>query len=73
MIHIIPLNDLREHEEEGTMCPCGPTVEWSDPVTGKPYAEAVVIHNAWDNRELVEQAEAIIAGRGVNWERENRA
>ena len=44
MIHIIPINDLLEHEETGTMCHCGPEVDWS-------RAEAMVIHSALDDRE----------------------
>ena len=37
-----------------------PTVEWADPVTGEPYSEALVIHNAFDCREVIEQAEEIL-------------
>lgn len=48
MIHVYPTNDLRPHELEGTMCPCGPTVEWDHP-------EAIVIHRSWDGRELRER------------------
>ena len=61
MYHVYPVNDEREHELEGTMCPCGPRVEWSDPKTGAAYAEALVIHNAFDCREIVEEAERILA------------
>ena len=52
MIHILPLNDLKEHEET-TTCPCGPRVDWSE-------AEAIVIHRSWDGREYIEDAERII-------------
>jgi hypothetical protein len=47
MIHVLPINDLKPHEEEGTMCPCGPVVEWE-------HDEALVIHNSFDRRELTE-------------------
>lgn len=60
MMHVYPLNDEQEHELEGTMCHCNPTVEWADPVTGEPYSEALVIHNAFDCREVIEQAEEIL-------------
>jgi hypothetical protein len=59
MIHIYPVNDEQEHDLEGTMCPCNPRVEWADPETGEAYSEALVIHNAIDCREIVEEAERI--------------
>lgn len=52
MIHVYPVGDEREHELQGTTCPCGPRVEWED-------AEALVIHNAFDCREILEEAERI--------------
>lgn len=61
MYHVYPNQDEREHELEGTTCWCGPRVEWSDPKTGEALAEAVVIHNAADCREIVEEAERILA------------
>lgn len=65
MIHVYPLNDLREHDTgETTMCWCQPRVEFKDPETGEPYAEALVIHSSADGRELVEQAEGIINKAG---------
>ncbi len=63
MYHVYPINDERKHELVGTMCPCRPTVEWADPKTGKAYVEALVIHNAFDCRELIEQAEEIMTKR----------
>jgi hypothetical protein len=47
MIHVYPENDLKEHELEGTMCPCNPKVDWSE-------SEGIVIHNSWDFREVTE-------------------
>ena len=52
-IHVYPINDLQEHILEGLDCPCEPTIE----VVG---AVLVIAHNAWDNREIIEQAEEII-------------
>jgi len=52
VIHVYPVGDEREHELQGTTCPCGPRVEWE-------HAEAVVIHNAFDCREILEEAERI--------------
>jgi hypothetical protein len=46
-VHVYPINDKREHVLEGTNCPCEPTVE----VHG---AHLVVIHNAFDFREVAE-------------------
>ena len=60
MMHVYPLNDEHEHEVEGTMCPCNPKVEFADPATGEPYSEALVIHNAFDCREVIEEAEEIL-------------
>jgi|GEM_PF-2040449 len=42
--HVIPINDLRPHEEEKT-CWCRPTVEEG----------CIVTHNSMDRRELVER------------------
>lgn len=49
-IHVYPINDLENHVLTGTDCPCKPRVE----VEG---ATLVIIHNAFDKREVVEQAE----------------
>lgn len=54
-IHVLPVDDLREHEET-TTCPCNPTVEC------EPNATMLVIHNSFDGREALEQAEAILYG-----------
>lgn len=63
MLHLYPANDEREHELEGTMCWCEPEVQWEDPETGKAFASALVIHNAADCRELIEQAEEILRSK----------
>jgi len=64
MFHILPIDDLKPHEEEGTQCPCSPRVFFNDPDTGEAFAEAIVVHRSFDGRELVEEAEAIIKAMG---------
>lgn len=48
IIHILPVNDLKPHEEEGTTCECEPRVEFVE-------GGMLVIHNAYDNREIIEK------------------
>lgn len=48
MIHILPLNDLKEHEEL-TTCECKPRIEILD------NGEIMVVHNSYDGREYVEE------------------
>lgn len=43
-VHVLPIDDLVEHEEEGDDCVCGPRVEFVE--GGK-----VVVHNSLDGRE----------------------
>ena len=48
IIHITPQNDLKEHfKGDGLDCLCQPRVE-------KAFGNYIVIHNAWDGRELLE-------------------
>jgi hypothetical protein len=54
MLHVYPLNDLEEHELEGTTCKCAPEV------IAEPNAEMMVVHNSFDGREAVEQANRIL-------------
>lgn len=56
MIHVFPLNDLREHDisDTGTSCPCEPEV------IIEPDTEIIVIHNSFDGREGVEWVEEIL-------------
>ena len=56
--HVYPLNDLHEHITEGVECPCNPAVE----VIG---ADLLIIHNAFDNREIIDEAVSIM-NRGDN-------
>ena len=54
-IHVYPVNDKREHFTEGPGCPCEPEIK----VVG---AALIYVHNAWDHREIVEQAIDIMNG-----------
>lgn len=50
MIHIIPVNDLKDHIEE-TTCGCLPSVIFEE-------GEMLIIHNSYDKRELIEKIKA---------------
>jgi hypothetical protein len=51
-VHVLPNNDLIEHEDEGTDCPCGPTTE---PVFDADGACGwVITHHSLDGREAHE-------------------
>jgi len=52
--HIIPINDIVEHKES-IDCPCVPRVEMGYDLGGEDVE--VIIHNAWDQRELAEDCE----------------
>ncbi len=51
--HVYPVNDARPHDtESGGTCECEPKVEFLD------NGDTLVIHNAWDGREIIEQLES---------------
>jgi hypothetical protein len=54
--HVIPVDDLRVHLERRT-CWCAPSISLVDSQTGEPFPDdqALVVHQAMDGRELVEQ------------------
>ena len=54
MIHVYPLNDLEEHDLDGTQCKCEPRI------IAEPNAEMIVVHNSFDGREGVEWANEIL-------------
>ena len=54
-VHVYPVNNLKEHILESTDCPCNPTVK----VEG---ASLIIVHNAWDKREIIEQANEVLYG-----------
>ena len=47
MYNILPVGDLKEHSEDST-CECHPRVIYEN-------GEMIIIHNAFDHRELKEQ------------------
>ena len=52
-IHVMPVNDLMEHTNDDSECPCKPKVI----VEG---ANLIYVHNSWDKRELTEQARLVV-------------
>lgn len=54
MIHAYPINDLEQHDLEGTQCKCNPQV------IVEPNAEIIIVHNSFDGREGVELANEIL-------------
>jgi len=50
---VVPLNDLREHKDFETTCECNPRVEWIN-------GEMLIIHNAFDQREIIEKVNEIL-------------
>jgi len=55
MIHVHPLNDIKEHDtsDTGNTCHCEPTCKME-------AGEIVVIHNSFDGREAAEWANEIL-------------
>lgn len=45
ILHVLPINDLIEHEDIGDECICGPDVEYLD--DGKK----IICHHSLDGRE----------------------
>jgi len=51
-IHVLPINDLKEHDEESDQCWCNPRVEIGD--SEGLYEMPIIIHNSADGREITE-------------------
>jgi hypothetical protein len=51
MIHVFPVNDLKEHDIESTQCTCIPQI------IIEPDCDMIVIHNSFDGRENNEWVE----------------
>jgi hypothetical protein len=48
-MHVVPIADLRDHPTDTpTTCPCRPVFDFVD------GGGLIVVHNAWDKRELRE-------------------
>ena len=52
IIHVYPINDERPHTLKGTECRC-------KPVRKQEPNGVVIVHNAYDCREVIEEAERI--------------
>lgn len=52
-IHVLPVDDVREHVEDGPTCWCAPTLKDGRNEWGKEII--IVVHNPMDGRELVER------------------
>lgn len=48
-VHVLPIHDLIEHDDEGDECPCGPTTE-AVPDDEGGYGW-VITHHSLDGRE----------------------
>lgn len=48
-VHVLPIDDLIEHEDEGLDCVCGPELELV--VADDGTFGSLVIHNSLDGRE----------------------
>lgn len=53
--HVFPLNE--EHKLEGFDCDCEPKIDFDN---------EIVIHNSFDGREAVEQANEILKTNSIN-------
>lgn len=49
VIHVYPVDDIREHDTAGTACWCAPNLEVEE-------AAVIVVHNSLDGREAYETA-----------------
>lgn len=52
-LHVLPINDLRQHVENGIMCWCEPRIIVGD--EAEDFAEYIVVHNSLDGREWHER------------------
>lgn len=50
-LHVVPLFDLIEHEEAGTDCPCGPSLEY---LIGEAGTGTLITHFSLDGRERLD-------------------
>lgn len=46
IVHITPVDDILHHDEEGTMCPCKPTLK-NERLIGVVF----IVHQAFDMRD----------------------
>lgn len=50
VVHVLPAQDLVQHDDVGTDCICGPSVEWLIGLGGTHGK--LVMHHSLDGREL---------------------
>ena len=50
-INVLPINDIQEHSHHA-LCPCNPKIDTTDGVF-------LIIHNAFDGRDLEEERKEI--------------
>jgi len=55
-VHVVPVNDLIDHDSDGGDCPCGPTTE-PVPSDDGPMGW-LVVHHSLDGREQREVEDA---------------
>ena len=51
--HVYPKNDIRPHNIQDTTCDC-------DPKIIEDHGNIIVVHNSFDGREAVEEANKIL-------------
>lgn len=60
MVNIIPFGDIVKHIENGS-CHCKPQII-------NEYGEDIVVHNAYDGREMVEDiVEEVVSGKPISF------
>jgi hypothetical protein len=53
MVMVLPVDDIKEHDEDSTTCECEPKIIWES-------GEMILVHNAFDGRHLEEQIQEIL-------------
>jgi ascorbate-specific PTS system EIIC-type component UlaA len=61
-IHILPINDLKEHEELST-CACNPKMLTEN-------GEMIFVHNSYDGRELFEEINEYLNNKEMTTEKQ---
>ena len=53
MVVVVPIDDIKEHSEESTICECEPKVEYVN-------SNMIITHSAFDGRQYEEQIEELL-------------
>ena len=59
-LHVYPAHDSYPHEVDGAPCPCKPKIK-------RENGETIIVHNAWDMRDIIELAAADAWSIGGAW------